>query len=82
MAVKDSFIKKNKQLKKPMDIMNVGFVGAASGGASITASGASYSQSGGYDYYKWTSNGSVEISGMDVQVLVVGAGGGLSLIHI
>ena len=50
MAVKDSFIKKNKQLKKPMDIMNVGYVGDSSGGASITASGATYSQSGGYDY--------------------------------
>ena len=42
MTVKDSFVKKNKQLKKPMDLMNVGFVGAASGGLdSPEASGGS-----------------------------------------
>jgi hypothetical protein len=47
MVVKDSFIKKNKQLKKPMDIMNVGFVGAAGGVAVIYAFGDSGWTNGG-----------------------------------
>ena len=35
MSHRDSPIKKNKELKKPMDLMNVGFVGAAGGGGMI-----------------------------------------------
>ena len=31
MSHRDSLIKKNKELSKPMDLMNVGFVGAAGG---------------------------------------------------
>lgn len=38
MSHRDSPIKKNKELKKPMDIMNVGFVGAA-GGDGIVGDG-------------------------------------------
>ena len=58
-----------------MDLMNVGFVGALGGGASIETTGAVFSQSGGYDYYKWTGNGTVTIKGFtDVEVLIVGQG--------
>ncbi len=77
MSHRDSPIKTNKELSKPMDLMNVGFVGnVGSGGASVEQTGASFSQSGGYDYYRWLGNGSVTIIGYDVQAIVVGGGGG------
>ena len=78
MSHRDSLIKKNKELSKPMDIMNVGFVGVAGGGGGteVTSySGASQSQSGSYTYYTWTSSGSVQVASGEVEVLVVAGGG-------
>ena len=42
---------------------------------AIEATNATFSQSGGYDYYLWTGNGSVTIQGYSVDLLVVGGGG-------
>jgi len=46
--------------------------------STIATTGATFSQSGGYDYYKWTSTsgGTVNSVGYQVQVFLVGGGGG------
>ena len=77
MSHRDNPIKKNKELSKPMDLFNVGFTGnVGTAGGYINAVGASFSQSGGYDYYIWTGNGSLEVVGYEIEVLIVGGGGG------
>jgi hypothetical protein len=43
---------------------------------AITTTGATVSTSGGYTYYKWTSNGTASIVGYTVDILLVGGGGG------
>ena len=63
MSHRDSPIKKNKELKKPMDIMNVGFVGVAgaSGGAEVTShSGGTKTTVGSYTNYTYLSSGSFD----------------------
>mgnify|MGYP003674393049 FL=1 len=45
-------------------------------GPFINAVGATFSQSGGYDYYTWTSSGSVEVYEYAVEILAVAGGGG------
>ena len=77
MSHRDSLIKKNKELAKPMDLMNVGFVGAA-GGGGVTYTGSSVTEvtSGGYRYIKFLDDGTIDTIGLSVEVLVVGAGGG------
>ena len=60
-----------------MNIFNVGFLGATGGGVPpIEAVGATFSQAGGYDYYIWTGNGTVTISGISVEAVIIGGGGG------
>lgn len=44
---------------------------------SVTVTGSpTLTASGGYNYYEWTGNGTVTVTGYQVEVLVVGAGGG------
>ena len=53
MTVKDSLIKKNRELSKPLDIFNAGFLGGAiAGGIPTEATGGTTSTytSGGVDY--------------------------------
>ena len=45
------------------------------GSAPIVAEGATFSQSGGYDYYAWTSSGTLAINDIAIEVLIVGGGG-------
>jgi hypothetical protein len=82
MSHRDSLIKKNKELSKPMDLMNVGFVGAAGGGVSIidaTWTNATPTTSGDYKIitYTSTSGGTFVINSgyNEVQYLVIGGGG-------
>ena len=63
MSHRDSVIKNNKELSKPMDLMNVGFVGVAGGGeklvesAATTGSVGSQITVGDYKYNIFTGNG-------------------------
>ena len=57
MSHRDSLIKTNKELSKPMDLMNVGFVGGSlggGGGMNIT-SGGTLTTSGDYSIRTFTS---------------------------
>lgn len=53
----------------------IGPVHIVDGTITVTGSPA-FSQLGGWNYYKWSGNGTVEITGYQVEVLVVGGGGG------
>ena len=81
MSHRDSLIKKNKELSKPMDLMNVGFVGAA-GGKAIMATGGTENDftSGGVDYrvHKFTSDSTFEIlaASLNINAVIVAGGGG------
>ena len=77
MSHRDSPIKTNKELSKPMDIMNVGFVGVAGGGAELNITGGTTSSAGGYNYNLFTSSGSITVEGGgDIEMVIVGGGGG------
>lgn len=73
-------IKKNRELSKPMDLMNVGFTAVAGGGAvfEVTSNDAdSTHTSGGSTYYKYTTSGNIEF-GADGTVKLMLIGGGSS----
>jgi hypothetical protein len=79
MSHRDNPIKINKELSKPMDIMNVGFVGVAGGVASVGVSQnnaqSTYNDSG-KTYYKYTGNGTITFDGDgDVKLMLIGGGG-------
>jgi len=81
MSHRDSLIKKNKELHKPLDLMNVGFVGAAGGGSlpAVFSGGDSASTPGdGYTYRQFTSSGNLVNSGGSgaITALIVAGGGG------
>jgi len=84
MSHRDSPIKTNKELSKPMDFFNVGFVGVA-GGGGFEATGGTESETGGYKYHIFESNGSstqttgtlTVVSGSaDMEYVVIAGGGG------
>ena len=79
MSHRDNPIKKNKELSKPMDLMNVGFVGALGGGGSgIVATGGVEEIINGYTYRKFASSGTFAVTAGagNLEVLIVGGGGG------
>jgi hypothetical protein len=81
MSHRDSIIKKNKELKKPMDLMNVGFTGNVGSGGGVEATGGIISSisDGGVNYTVHTFNtaGTFEvITEGEVEVLLVSGGGG------
>ncbi len=80
MSHRDSLIKKNKELSKPMDLFNTGFVGAAGGGAALETTGGAESTTSGYKYHVFTTTGSTltftTTADVDVDFLLIGGGGG------
>ena len=83
MSHRDSFIKKNIQLKKPIDIFNVGFIGniAIPPFAPPVASGGTVTTSGNYKIHTFTASSSFVITTLGTlinsfDVIVVGGGGG------
>ena len=88
MSHRDSLIKTNKELNKPMDIMNVGFVGGLGGSVSLLCSMAvtgtvddetSITGSDGVTYKtrRFTGNGTFTPTGDgQIQYLIVAGGGG------
>ena len=85
MSHRDSPIKKNKELKKPMDIMNVGFVGAAGGGVLMEATGGTITTVGDYKIHTFTSTGNstfeITSGSGDIEYLVIAGGGGAGSLH-
>ncbi len=80
MSHRDNPIKKNKELSKPMDFFNVGFVGAVgSSTPAVIVTSGSYStdvNADGYTYVQWRSSGHINVTGTDVEVFLVAGGGG------
>ena len=78
MSHRDSPIKTNKELSKPMDFFNVGFVGGAlggGGGIDIT-SGGTLTTSGAYSIRTFTSSANAVIaSSGELEVFIIGGGG-------
>ena len=82
MSHRDSFIKKNIQLKKPIDIFNVGFIGniAIPPFTAPVASGGTVTTSGNYKIHTFTTSSSFVITSLGTptnsfDVIVVGGGG-------
>lgn len=79
MSHRDDVIKKYKELSKPMDLMNVGFVGAAgsSGASAINiTSGGTVTTSGDYTIRTFTSSANAVVAdGGELEVFIIGGGG-------
>jgi hypothetical protein len=78
MSHRNNPIKINKELSKPMDLMNVGFVGVvgSAGGVKVTQNNAqsTYTDSG-KTYYKYTQGGTITFNGDgDVKLMLIGGG--------
>ena len=81
MSHRDSLIKKNKELSKPMDLMNVGFVGVAGGSKGLdVVSGGTLSTYGSYSVRTFLGSANAVVEGTgDIEVfLVAGAGASTS----
>jgi hypothetical protein len=85
MSHRDGIIKKNKELSKPMDLFNVGFVGNIGSGGALEASGGTESETGGYKYHTFSSDDSsnqtvgtltISAGSADIEYLIVAGGGG------
>jgi hypothetical protein len=71
-------IKKNRELSKPIDLMNVGFTAVAGGDKwEVTSNDADSTYiSGGSTYYKYISSGNIEFGGNGtVKLMLIGGGG-------
>ena len=79
MSHRDSLIKKNKELSKPMDLMNVGFVGVVGGGGfEVVSGGGTTSTNGDYTYHTYSSPGTVNLvttGTITVNFVLMGGGG-------
>ena len=79
MSHRDGIIKKNKELSKPMDLFNVGFVGTVGGSKALdVTSGGNLTTYGSYSVRTFLSSANAVVEGEgDMEVfLVAGAGGG------
>jgi len=70
----------------PLDLYDIGFVGSVGTVSGLVDDGSSNygskTSSGGKDYYKFTSSGSLAITGSGtVKVMVIGGGGDGVLIN-
>ena len=75
MSHRDSFIKKNRELKKPLDLFNVGFLSIITV-TPFSVTGGTPSSSGGYNIRTINSTQSMTVTGSGNPEIMLVAGGG------